>query len=103
MLRPKIAGAENLDALTRDLALDYFVLFSSATTAIGNPGQGAYVAANGFLEGLARQRRSAGLPALAVSWGGIADVGVRRAMQPLANRSRVARALEELRLGRRSP
>jgi acyl transferase domain-containing protein/NADPH:quinone reductase-like Zn-dependent oxidoreductase/acyl carrier protein len=76
VLRPKIAGAENLDELTRGLALDYFVLFSSATTVIGNPGQGAYVAANGFLEGLARQRRSEGLPALAVSWGAIGDVGV---------------------------
>src|SRR5208337_232162 len=76
VLRPKIAGAENLDELTRGLALDYFVLFSSATTVIGNPGQGAYVAANGFLEGLARQRYSSGLPAIAISWGGIADVGV---------------------------
>ena len=76
VLRPKIAGAENLDELTRGLTLDYFVLFSSATTVIGNPGQGAYVAANGFLEGLARQRRSAGLPALAVAWGAIGDVGV---------------------------
>ncbi len=43
---------------------------------IGNPGQGAYVAANGFLEGLARQRRAAGKPALAVAWGGIDDVGL---------------------------
>ena len=76
VLRPKIAGAENLDRLTRPLSLDYFVLFSSATAVIGNPGQGAYVAANGFLEGLARQRKLAGFPALAVSWGGIADVGV---------------------------
>ncbi len=76
VLRPKIAGAENLDELTRGLTLDYFVLFSSATTVIGNPGQGAYVAANGFLEGLARQRCSAGLPALAVAWGAIGDVGV---------------------------
>ena len=76
VLRPKVAGAENLDNLTRGQLLDYFVLFSSATTIIGNPGQGAYVAANGFLEGLARQRHSSGLPALAVSWGGIADVGV---------------------------
>ena len=76
VLRPKIAGAENLDHQTRGLALDYFVLFSSATTVIGNPGQGAYVAANGFLEGLARQRYLAGFPALAVSWGGIADAGV---------------------------
>jgi phthiocerol/phenolphthiocerol synthesis type-I polyketide synthase C len=76
VLRPKVAGAENLDRLTRGLALEYFVLFSSVTTLIGNPGQGAYVAGNGFLEGLAFQRRSLGLPALAVAWGGIADVGV---------------------------
>jgi acyl transferase domain-containing protein/NADPH:quinone reductase-like Zn-dependent oxidoreductase/acyl carrier protein len=76
VLRPKVAGAANLDRLTRNLPLDYFVLFSSATTIIGNPGQSAYVAANGFLEGLARHRREAGLPALAVAWGGIADVGV---------------------------
>ena len=76
VLRPKIAGAENLDELTRGLELDYFILFSSATTIIGNPGQGAYVAANGFLEGLARQRRSERLPALAVAWGAIGDVGV---------------------------
>jgi acyl carrier protein len=76
VLAPKVTGAENLDRFTRHLALDYFVLFSSATTAIGNPGQGNYVAANGFLEGLARQRRAAGLPALAVAWGGIEDVGL---------------------------
>ncbi|ACK51645.1 Beta-ketoacyl synthase [Methylocella silvestris BL2] len=76
VLAPKVAGAEHLDRLTRGVALDYFVLFSSATTVIGNPGQGAYVAANGFLEGLARQRRAAGLPALAVAWGGIEDVGL---------------------------
>ena len=76
VLAPKVTGAENLDRLTRGLPLDYFVLFSSATTAIGNPGQGNYVAANGFLEGLARQRRAAGHPALAVAWGGIEDVGL---------------------------
>lgn len=76
VLNPKIAGAELLDQLTATLPLDYFVLFSSATTMIGNPGQGAYVAANGFLEGLARRRRRRGLPALAVAWGAIGDVGV---------------------------
>ncbi len=76
VLRPKIAGAEILDGLTRDLQLDYFVMYSSATTLIGNPGQGAYVAANGYLEGLARRRRRAGLPGLAIAWGAIEDVGV---------------------------
>ena len=76
VLRPKVAGAENLDRLTREMRLDYFVMYSSATTLIGNPGQAAYVAANGHLEGLARRRRKAGLPALAVAWGAIEDVGV---------------------------
>ncbi len=76
VLTPKVAGAEHLDRLTRHLQLDYFVLFSSATTMIGNPGQAAYVAANGFLEGLARKRRAAGKPALAIAWGGIDDVGL---------------------------
>lgn len=76
VLRPKIVGADNLDGLTRELQLDYFIMYSSATTLIGNPGQGAYVAANGYLEGLARRRRQAGLPALAIAWGAIEDVGV---------------------------
>ncbi len=93
VLTPKVVGAEHLDRLTRDLPLDYFVLFSSATTVIGNPGQGAYVAANGFLEGLARQRRAAGLPALAVAWGGIDDVGLlarnRSLKEALASRAGV--------------
>lgn len=90
VLRPKVIGAQILDAATRERALDYFVLFSSATTFIGNPGQGAYVAANGFMEGLARQRRRQGLPALAVAWGAIGDVGVlarnRAVMETLAGR-----------------
>ena len=76
VLRPKVAGADHLDQCTRACPLDYFVLFSSATTLIGNPGQAAYVAANGYLEGLARRRRASGLPALAVCWGAIEDVGV---------------------------
>ena len=51
------------------------MLFSSATTFVGAPAQGAYVAANAALEALARRRRAEGLPALAVAWGPIADVG----------------------------
>ena len=76
VLAPKIAGAENLDELVRGEKLDYFVLYSSVTTLIGNPGQGNYVAANAYMEGLARRRRQKGLPALAIGWGPILDVGV---------------------------
>ena len=75
VMAPKVQGAENLDAATRGLALDYFVLFSSITTIAGNHGQGNYVAANAYMEGLARNRRLSGLPALAIGWGVISDVG----------------------------
>lgn len=75
VLPAKVAGAAHLDWLTRQDGLDYFVLFSSMATLIGNHGQSAYVAANGYLEGIARQRRAAGLHALAVGWGAISDAG----------------------------
>ncbi len=74
-LRPKLGGAVNLDRLTRRDPIELFLLFSSATTLLGSPGQAAYVAANAALEGLAARRRGEGLAALAVGWGPIADVG----------------------------
>jgi NAD(P)-dependent dehydrogenase (short-subunit alcohol dehydrogenase family)/acyl carrier protein len=90
VLRPKVVGAENLDRLSRGLSLDYFVLFSSATTFVGNPGQGAYVAANAYLEALARRRKAERLPALAIAWGAIANTGVlarnRGLMEALSSR-----------------
>ena len=76
VLAPKLRAAENLDRLTAGDPLSLFLLFSSATTAFGNPGQANYVAANAALEALARRRRAAGKPALAVAWGPIADVGM---------------------------
>jgi NADPH:quinone reductase-like Zn-dependent oxidoreductase/acyl carrier protein/NADP-dependent 3-hydroxy acid dehydrogenase YdfG len=75
VFRPKLGGALVLDALTRDDPIDLFLLFSSATTLVGAPAQGAYVAANAALEALARRRRAEGRPALAVAWGPIADAG----------------------------
>jgi phthiocerol/phenolphthiocerol synthesis type-I polyketide synthase C len=75
VLAPKILGGQNLDAATRDLSLDFFILYSSGTTLFGNPGQANYVAANMWLESLAQQRRARGLPATCVRWGAIDDVG----------------------------
>lgn len=75
-MRPKLAGANLLDRLSRGLPLDHFLLFSSVAALFGNPGQTAYVAANGAIEAVARTRRAAGLPALAIQWGPIADTGL---------------------------
>jgi phthiocerol/phenolphthiocerol synthesis type-I polyketide synthase C len=75
VLRAKLGGALALDALTRADPIELFLMFSSATTLLGAPGQGVYVAANMALEALARQRRAAGRPALTVAWGPIADAG----------------------------
>ena len=91
-LAPKIDGARHLDALTRDDALDFFVLYSSATTLFGNPGQASYVAANHWLEALASTRRAHGYPATCVRWGAIEDVGF------LARHAATREALQE-RLG----
>ena len=75
VVEPKAKAAAILDRLTRQDELDHFILFSSATTLVGNPGQANYVAANGYLEGIARARRRIGLPALAVGFGAISDTG----------------------------
>ena len=75
VLHAKLGGALALDALTGDDPIELFWLFSSATTLLGAPGQGVYVAANMALEAIARRRRAEGKPALAVGWGPIADAG----------------------------
>jgi phthiocerol/phenolphthiocerol synthesis type-I polyketide synthase C len=75
VLAPKLAGAWNLHHATRDCALDFFVVYSSATTFLGNPGQASYVAANSYLEALIEQRRAAGLPGTYMAWGPLDDVG----------------------------
>jgi microcystin synthetase protein McyD len=74
----KIEGAWNLHRLTKDLTLDFFVLFSSAATMLGGAGIANYVAANEFLDALASYRRRIGLPGLSVGWGPWADVGMAK-------------------------
>ena len=83
VLAPKVLGAWHLHLLTRDLPLRHFVLFSSAASLFGNPGQSAYAAANAFLDSLAHLRRRSGLPGLSINWGAWAGRAGRR---PLARR-----------------
>ena len=76
VLAPKFLGAWNLHEATREISsLKHFVLFSSISTMLGNPGQGNYVAANAGLEGLTKLRREENLPCTCLAWGPIGDVG----------------------------
>lgn len=75
VLAPKILGAWYLHLLTKETPLDFFVLFSSVSSYIGNPRQANYVAANAFLDGLAYYRRSRGLVGQSLNWGSISKVG----------------------------
>jgi myxalamid-type polyketide synthase MxaE and MxaD len=72
---PKVDGAWNLHRLTLDDPLDYFVLFSSAASLIGSPGQGNYAAANAFMDILASYRIQHGYPALCINWGRWSEIG----------------------------
>ncbi|HKO55117.1 MAG TPA: SDR family NAD(P)-dependent oxidoreductase, partial [Thermoanaerobaculia bacterium] len=56
VLAPKVVGTYNLDQATRDVELDFFVLFSSVNGALGNVGQADYAAANAFLDQFAAYR-----------------------------------------------
>jgi short-subunit dehydrogenase/acyl carrier protein len=69
MFDAKVQGAWNLHAQTKELDLDFFVLYSSISSVLGTAQLAHYSAANAFLDGLATYRRSHSLPAISINWG----------------------------------
>ncbi|CAN5135286.1 hypothetical protein BH11PSE11_BH11PSE11_05040 [soil metagenome] len=80
----KLQGAQILHALTRNHALELFLLFSSAAGTWGASGKPAYAAANAALDALAECRRGAGLPALSIAWGRFSIRGLLTAAEDAA-------------------
>ena len=72
---PKVYGSWHLHRATSGQPLDWFCLFSSGAALLGSPGQGAYAAANSWLDAFAHWRRAQGLPASAIAWGAWAEIG----------------------------
>ncbi|NOU17186.1 MAG: SDR family NAD(P)-dependent oxidoreductase [Bacteroidales bacterium] len=56
VLTPKVVGTFNLDQATKNVELDFLVLFSSIVSAMGNLGQSDYATANGFMDQFAHYR-----------------------------------------------
>lgn len=72
---PKVRGAQHLHDATAGQPLDWFCVFSSAAAMVGSPGQGAYAAANSWLDAFTHWRRAQGLPATSIAWGAWAQIG----------------------------
>jgi acyl transferase domain-containing protein/NAD(P)-dependent dehydrogenase (short-subunit alcohol dehydrogenase family)/SAM-dependent methyltransferase len=94
----KVAGTFLVHELTKELPLDFFVSYSSASSVIGSHGQSAYVAANAFQDALSHHRVRSGLPGLAINWGSWAETGI---VQTLPEQSR--RALRDRGMGEIAP
>jgi len=56
--------------------LDMFVMYSSIAASLGNVGQGAYGAANGFLDALVEYLVGLGMSGLSIQWPAISGVGM---------------------------
>ncbi len=65
---PKVAGGQTLQAAFPPGDLDFFFLTASAGTIFGIPGQGAYAAANAYLDCLARARHRHGCHTVSMDW-----------------------------------
>ena len=75
---PKIAGAQVLHQAFPPGSLDFMFLTAAAGAVFGVPGQGAYAAANAYLDGLAQAAPPAGLPHRQPGLGGLARTRLRR-------------------------
>ena len=58
VFRSKASGALNIDAVTANENLDFFVMFSSIAGVVGNPGQSDYAYSNRFLDAYAQYRET---------------------------------------------
>lgn len=81
VLAPKV-GAQFLHELTRDIPLNFFVLYSSISSVLGSAGQAHYAAGNAFLDALAHHRKAQGLAALSINWGPWEQVGMAAGLEP---------------------
>ncbi len=76
VFQPKVNGIQVIHGLTKDLPLDFLVLFSSGASIWGSQGLAHYGAANSYLDAVAHYRSIAGLPTLSINWGWWAGEGM---------------------------
>ncbi|KAL5357558.1 putative hybrid PKS/NRPS enzyme EqiS-like protein, partial [Aspergillus floccosus] len=76
VMKPKVDGSRYLhEIFGHSHPLDFFILFSSLSTIIGNSGQGNYSASNAYMAALVAQRRAQGLAGSVMHIGAIIGAG----------------------------
>ncbi len=91
ILAPKVKGTLVLDAIIKDIPLDFFILTSSMNSIIGGFGQVDYCAANAFLDAFAHCNFSKrGTLTTSINWDTWQEVG-------MAVNTTMPQQLEELR------
>ena len=80
-LWPKVAGAQALHEVFPPGTLDFLYLTASAGAVFGIPGQGAYAAANAYLDALARARHLQGCNTVSLDWVAWQGLGFAREAQ----------------------
>uniref|UniRef100_A0A093UTY9 Lovastatin nonaketide synthase n=1 Tax=Talaromyces marneffei PM1 TaxID=1077442 RepID=A0A093UTY9_TALMA len=88
-LKPKVNSAVTLHKAFENVPLDFFVMTSSISATMGNPGQANYCAGNSYLDSLAWYRNLRGLPATSLILPMVLDVGV------VAENSEIEEALSQ--------
>ncbi|WDF02033.1 SDR family NAD(P)-dependent oxidoreductase [Shouchella hunanensis] len=76
VVNPKMLGSFNLHRATSSDNLDFFVLFSSISSLIVQPGQSDYTAANMFMDSLSYLRGMKNLPSLSIQWPAWREIGM---------------------------
>jgi len=74
-ISPKVQGSWSLHLATLSQPLDFFVVLSSLSGFLGNPGQANYAAGCAYQTALAAHRRGLGLPGTSIDLGRVAEVG----------------------------
>jgi phthiocerol/phenolphthiocerol synthesis type-I polyketide synthase A len=67
-MSPKIAGAQALHEVFPPGSIDFLFMTAAAGAVFGVPGQGAYAAANAYLDGLAHARHRQGCHTVSLDW-----------------------------------
>jgi acyl transferase domain-containing protein len=85
----KVLGGWLLHEFSTKLPLDFFVLYGSAASTLGSPGQINHAAANGFLDALSHYRRQQGLPSTTIAWGAWSEIGAATRVRGIGRAERL--------------